>query len=47
MLAREPDLAIAHYNLGLALKQKDKLDAAKLEFQKAIERDPSLGACRR
>ncbi len=35
-LTREPDLAIAHYNLGMALKQKNKQDEANPSYAEAL-----------
>ncbi|MBI1902588.1 MAG: tetratricopeptide repeat protein [Planctomycetia bacterium] len=38
-LALRPDAAVAHYNLGMALKAKGELDEAIREYRKAIELD--------
>jgi Flp pilus assembly protein TadD len=37
-----PDYAAAHYQLGLALKQKGDKDEARKEFQRAVDLDPHL-----
>ena len=39
-LARHPDDAIGHYELGLALRTEDE-EQARLQFDRAIELDPS------
>lgn len=41
-LARQPDLALAHNALGLALVAKGDAAAAKAEFQRAVQLDPKL-----
>jgi Tfp pilus assembly protein PilF len=41
-IAIQPDSAVLHYDLGLALKLKDKLDACIPELKKAMDLDPSL-----
>jgi len=41
-LRLEPNYAAAHYNLGLALREKGEAGAASAEFQRAKELDPSL-----
>ena len=38
----EPELAEAHYNLGLGLAHRGQFDAAFAEFQKSLEFNPSL-----
>jgi Tfp pilus assembly protein PilF len=38
----QPESAVAHYQLGLALSQKGEKDAGQKEFQKAVELDPNL-----
>jgi protein O-GlcNAc transferase len=38
----EPKYAAAHYQLGIALKQKGEQDEAQKEFQKAAEIDPQM-----
>jgi tetratricopeptide (TPR) repeat protein len=35
-----PDHAQAHYNLGIALLEKDRVDEAIVQYQKALETDP-------
>ena len=40
----EPGLAIAHYNLGRALKQQGKVDEAVREYRRALDLDPRLAA---
>ena len=42
-MPRTRSIPSAHYDLGVALKQQDKLDEAKVEFKKAMELDPALG----
>ncbi len=39
----DPNLAIAHYNLGFALHDKKELDKAIDELKKAIELEPNFG----
>src|ERR1017187_2073684 len=41
-IRRDPDQAGAHYDLGVALKNKDEIEAAKAELQRSLELDPSL-----
>ncbi|MCE0498945.1 MAG: tetratricopeptide repeat protein [Methylacidiphilales bacterium] len=36
-----PDLAEAHYNLGIALSQNGQMDEAMVQFQKTLEIDPT------
>jgi tetratricopeptide (TPR) repeat protein len=38
----EPSFAAAHYQLGLAMRQKGDKEEAKKEFQKASDLDPTL-----
>lgn len=44
---RMPDLAVAHYWEGLALKGLDSLTAARNAFQAAVENDPQSRAAKR
>jgi Flp pilus assembly protein TadD len=37
-----PSYAVAHFELGMALRQQGKLDEAQTEFQKAATLDPRL-----
>ena len=37
-----PDFAIGHYNLGVALKKQGKLDEAIAEFRAAIRLQPDF-----
>ena len=41
-IRRDPLSAVAHYDLGVALKQKDDLEAAGVELARAIALDPNL-----
>jgi tetratricopeptide (TPR) repeat protein len=41
-LAQQPNLALAHNALGVALVAKGEAGAAKTEFQKAVQLDPRL-----
>lgn len=43
VLAREPKLATAHYNLGYTYYRLGELDRARLELRRAIEIDPNNG----
>jgi Flp pilus assembly protein TadD len=42
LIARSPKSAEAHYNLGLALKQKDDFAGAETSLRRAVELDPAL-----
>jgi Flp pilus assembly protein TadD len=42
LIARSPNSAEAHYNLGLALKQKDDFAGAETSLRRAVELDPAL-----
>ncbi len=42
VIKQDPNLAAGHYDLAIALKMQDKLDAAKQELQEAIRLDPEL-----
>ena len=38
----DPKFALAHYNLGIALRAKGQVEAAIAEFKQAIRLDPKL-----
>src|ERR1700690_3965016 len=42
-LAKKPDDALAHFNLGYAFMSMQKLTDAKGEYEKAISLDPKMG----
>jgi tetratricopeptide (TPR) repeat protein len=44
MLARTPDEAIAHYQLGTLFNQTNRQSDARIQFEKAAELDPLLAA---
>src|SRR5580704_6541739 len=46
MLARTPDEAIAHYQLGTLYNQTNLHNEAQAQFEKAAELDPQLAAAR-
>lgn len=46
MIAGLPPQASLHYNLGLVLKQQDKLEAARESFDSALELDPKHAKAR-
>ena len=41
-LLLDPTSAAAHYDLAIALKMEDQIEASQVEFQKAIDLDPRL-----
>jgi Flp pilus assembly protein TadD len=44
ILAKAPNLAVAHYNLGFVYRQKKDWASAETEYQKAIELQPDSSA---
>jgi Flp pilus assembly protein TadD len=46
LIAFRPQDSDAHYLLGIALQQQQKLPAAKAAFQKALQLDPQHEAAR-
>jgi Tfp pilus assembly protein PilF len=42
----QPNSALAHYNLGLLLRQRGRNDEAAREFRKALDLDPKFSPAR-